>query len=79
MNVLFIFRRDLRLEDNTALNEALRSGHKVSAVFFVEQELLPIQGFGQLYIFREHECGEAKSQLTKYPPTNLRFQNKCSM
>lgn len=40
MNVLFIFRRDLRLEDNTALNEALRSGHKVSAVFFIEQELL---------------------------------------
>ncbi|MBO6658513.1 MAG: deoxyribodipyrimidine photo-lyase [Pseudomonadales bacterium] len=40
MNVLFVFRRDLRLEDNTALNEALRSGHKVSAVFFVDPALL---------------------------------------
>ncbi len=40
MNVLFIFRRDLRLEDNTALNEALRSGHQVTAAFLVDPELL---------------------------------------
>lgn len=40
MNVLFIFRRDLRLEDNTALNEALRSGHDVTAAFLVDPELM---------------------------------------
>lgn len=40
MSVLFIFRRDLRLEDNTALNEALRSGHEVTTVFLADTELL---------------------------------------
>jgi deoxyribodipyrimidine photo-lyase len=33
---LFIFRRDLRLEDNTALNEALGSSAKVSTVFILD-------------------------------------------
>jgi len=40
VNVVYIFRRDLRLEDNTALNEALRSGHNVTAAFLVDPELV---------------------------------------
>ena len=33
---LFIFRRDLRLEDNTALNEALERSERVSCVFILD-------------------------------------------
>jgi deoxyribodipyrimidine photo-lyase len=33
---LFIFRRDLRLHDNTALNEALRLSGKVIACFIFD-------------------------------------------
>ena len=32
---LFIFRRDLRIEDNTALNEALKSSEKVFLCFLL--------------------------------------------
>ena len=37
---LFLFRRDLRLVDNTALNEALRRGNPVLAVFVVDPSLM---------------------------------------
>ena len=37
---LFLFRRDLRLVDNTALNEALRHGNPVLAVFVVDPSLM---------------------------------------
>ena len=37
---LFLFRRDLRLSDNTALNEALRLGKPVLAVFVVDPSLM---------------------------------------
>ena len=37
---LFLFRRDLRLVDNTALNEALRRGKPVLAVFIVNPSLM---------------------------------------
>lgn len=37
---LFLFRRDLRLSDNTALNEALRLGNPVLAVFVVDPSLM---------------------------------------
>ena len=37
---LFLFRRDLRLVDNTALNEALRSGNPVLTVFVVNPSLM---------------------------------------
>lgn len=37
---LFLFRRDLRLADNTALNEALRAGRPVLAVFIVDPYLM---------------------------------------
>lgn len=40
MATLFIFRRDLRLEDNTALNEALRSGKPVTAAFLLDEHLM---------------------------------------
>ena len=39
-NTLFLFRRDLRLSDNTALNEALRKGDSVLAVFILDRKLL---------------------------------------
>ena len=37
---LFLFRRDLRLADNTALNEALRWGGAVLAVFIIDPYLM---------------------------------------
>lgn len=37
---LFWFRRDLRLEDNTALNHALASGHPVLPVFIFDKNIL---------------------------------------
>ncbi|MBT5683485.1 MAG: deoxyribodipyrimidine photo-lyase, partial [Gammaproteobacteria bacterium] len=37
---LFLFRRDLRLADNTALNEAFRRGNPVLAVFIVDPSLM---------------------------------------
>lgn len=40
MKTLFVFRRDLRLEDNTAFNEALRSGSSVTPVFFLDEQLM---------------------------------------
>ena len=32
---IFWFRRDLRLEDNTALKAALKSGHQVLPIFYI--------------------------------------------
>lgn len=37
---LFWFRRDLRLEDNTALNQALHSGFQVLPIFIFDQHIL---------------------------------------
>jgi deoxyribodipyrimidine photo-lyase len=37
MKSIFIFRRDLRLEDNTGLNEALKQG-EVLPVFFLNPD-----------------------------------------
>lgn len=37
---IFWFRRDLRLEDNTALNHALRSGLEVLPIFIFDTEIL---------------------------------------
>jgi len=37
---IFWFRRDLRLEDNVALNNALLSGYKVVPVFIFDEEIL---------------------------------------
>jgi deoxyribodipyrimidine photo-lyase len=34
--ILFVFRRDLRLEDNTALQAAMTAGHEVLPVFIVD-------------------------------------------
>ena len=38
--VIFWFRRDLRLEDNTALFEALNSGRQVLPLFIFDQQIL---------------------------------------
>ena len=37
---VFWFRRDLRLEDNTALDRALDSGHRVLPIFIFDEEIL---------------------------------------
>lgn len=37
---IFWFRRDLRLEDNTGLSEALRSGSQVIPVFIFDADIL---------------------------------------
>ena len=37
---IFWFRRDLRLEDNTALNEALQSDFPVMPVFIFDRQIL---------------------------------------
>ena len=36
----FWFRRDLRLEDNKGLSEALKAGSKVIPVFIFDEEIL---------------------------------------
>ncbi len=40
MRSLYLFRRDLRIEDNTALNAALLSGNPVTTAFIVDPYLL---------------------------------------
>ena len=37
---IFWFRRDLRLDDNTALRAALNSGHQVLPIFIFDQDIL---------------------------------------
>ncbi len=37
---VFWFRRDLRLEDNTGLRQALKSGHRVLPIFIFDEEIL---------------------------------------
>ena len=37
---LFWFRRDLRLEDNTALSESLKSGHPVMGIFIFDTHII---------------------------------------
>ncbi len=37
---IFWFRRDLRLDDNTALRAALKSGHEVLPIFIFDQDIL---------------------------------------
>ena len=39
-NGLFIFRRDLRLDDNIGVNAALSSGLKVIPVFIFDTEII---------------------------------------
>lgn len=39
-SVIFWFRRDLRLDDNTALYQAMASGSKVQAVFIFDSDIL---------------------------------------
>ena len=38
--VLHWFRRDLRLDDNKALNEALKSGNKVLCLFIFDTDII---------------------------------------
>ena len=38
--VIFWFRRDLRLEDNSALLAALKSGYQVLPIFIFDQNIL---------------------------------------
>ena len=37
---VFWFRRDLRLEDNAALHNALKSGDKILPVFIFDEEII---------------------------------------
>lgn len=39
---IFWFRRDLRLDDNKALSEALASGHKVIPIFIFDRQILDL-------------------------------------
>ena len=42
---LFIFRRDLRMADNTALNEALRHSRKVIACFILDDRQIEAHAY----------------------------------
>lgn len=46
-HVLFVFRRDLRLIDNTGLNAALSASEKVSAVFILDNNILSNKDLSQ--------------------------------
>ncbi|MES2485099.1 MAG: deoxyribodipyrimidine photo-lyase, partial [Bacteroidota bacterium] len=38
--VVFWFRRDLRIDDNTALYEAIASGEKILPIFILDKNIL---------------------------------------
>ena len=42
---LFIFRRDLRIADNTALNEALRTSRRVIACFIFDDRQIEVHAY----------------------------------
>lgn len=46
-HVLFVFRRDLRLIDNTGLNAALSASEKVSAIFVLDEHILKRKGISK--------------------------------
>lgn len=62
---LFWFRRDLRLEDNHALYQALASGHKVMAIFIFDQNILsPLSGGHDPRVqFIHEELSSLKNEL----------------
>jgi deoxyribodipyrimidine photo-lyase len=63
----FWFRRDLRLEDNTALHHALNSGQKVIPVFIFDEEILdklPKNDARVSFIY--DKLSEINQELSKY-------------
>jgi deoxyribodipyrimidine photo-lyase len=64
---VFWFRRDLRLDDNTALNRALKSGYPVLPVFIFDTEIieeLPVDDARITFIYQQLEKINARLNST---------------
>ncbi len=69
---VFWFRRDLRLQDNTGLNEALNSGYPVLCIFIFDREILdklPVSDARIEFIYRELQ--KINKQLRSYDSSLL--------
>ena len=66
---VFWFRRDLRLEDNTGLLHALRSGYQVLPVFILDTEILDRleEKTDRRVAFITAALGELNKKLTALP------------
>ena len=76
---LFIFRRDLRLQDNTALNQALRLSNHVLPVFIFDPrqiEVHPYQSQPALH-FMLQSIADLDQQLQSVGG-NLTLYTRCS-
>ncbi|MBD3418845.1 MAG: deoxyribodipyrimidine photo-lyase, partial [Chitinivibrionales bacterium] len=66
-NTLFIFRRDLRVEDNTGLNAAMRDSRQVTACFVFDDRQIkdnPYKG-AAAYDFMIHSLIELKNAIAE--------------
>ena len=73
-NVLFWHRRDLRIHDNTGLNKALKSGHKVIPLFIFDQNILSkLEAKDNRVSFIYNELIRLKKEYQKYGSDLLVF------
>lgn len=78
---LFWFRRDLRLEDNIALYQAVKSGLPVVPIFIFDEDILSDLREGELtsdkrLIFIHRQLNAINNQLGKWNSTLLTFHGK---
>jgi deoxyribodipyrimidine photo-lyase len=67
MHSLFIFRRDLRIEDNTALNQALKHSEKVTCVFIFLPEQKNHSYFSEAgFQFMSHSLAELEEAFKSH-------------
>ncbi len=72
MTVIFWFRRDLRLQDNKALNSAVRASRENVGVDLLPLHWVKPDAFGQLSGIRQHSLVESLTALNKSLAGNLR-------
>ena len=71
--VIFWFRRDLRLEDNTGLIQALKTGHPVLPVFIFDSNILQslADASDKRVQFIHQEVSRLKTELESQYDTSL--------
>lgn len=75
--VIFWFRRDLRLEDNTGLLAALESGHRVLCVFIFDREILEeLQPKDARVEFIHRQLEAVNDELARYQSGLLTLSGK---
>lgn len=74
---VFWFRRDLRIEDNTALQQALKSGNKVLVVFIFDESILSeLKEDDARFTFIYDTLKEINSKLLEKGSSILCYQGK---